>query len=207
MFYTENPSPNLRCGDVVCGFRSATPKIDDWHTPDAHLNWSIQIESPQHFVVLTPCCSIEKKTLALAPLEQIRPGFHTNPFFAENLLRLNKQVPPERALPPEGWERLPAIEREKRLALGPTMIYVELFVYDKHELLPEYRLDKKPEPINESFYMVDFKRIFRVDCERITREGAIPERVKLLELSIEARSQLRVKLSKYFGRVPAEDML
>jgi hypothetical protein len=202
-FYDNQPEKTLRLGDVITGFQVATPQV---HQPFAEKSeWTIAVAKPPYLVVMTPCCSIEKKGLVLAPLTPIRPVFLMNEHFAEDLTRINREVVPEKSVPIEVWEkRLPPERKEEMLAMGPSYAFRDCFVYDQHDLLRPYTLNSKP-PKETSFYMVDFKCTYRIDCNLIDRDVAPPPEMKILQLSVPTRDELRRKLAMYFGRIPKED--
>jgi len=97
-------------------------------------------------------------------------------------------------------------EQTQWLAKSPGKQYMiaDFFAYDRHDLLPDYELayaGGMKELIN--YYMIDFRNICRVQ----TASSANPTSTKRLQLSIQARGELRDKLANYFGRKPEEDAL
>lgn len=66
-FYNNNHSDTLRLGDVVKGYYSAKLKISDPKENKKELTININENNPIHFIVLTPCCSIEKNIISLSP--------------------------------------------------------------------------------------------------------------------------------------------
>lgn len=203
-FYEASPELVFRLGDVITGFQSVVPQID---RPETSGGWTISVERPDYMVVLTPCCSIADKAIALAPLNHIRPGFCSNAYFAEDLTNINRKMPPEKSVTRVVWEsQLPQDRKQKMMAQGDCYAVMECFVYAPHDLLRRYMLDVKPAPIEVGHYMVDFKSIFRVQCKQINRGAYAPSSTKILQLSKEAREELRNKLSFYFWRPPEEDV-
>lgn len=205
-FYSDNPSKIFRLGDVVTGFHHPAFQI---HTPGAlekSTDVRINLTRPSYFAVMTPCCSIEDQSISLAPLIEIRHRFFEIPHLAEDLTRLNSHMRPEDSLPPKAWERMTPEKKVELLARGPSYIFIECFAYEPNALLKTYSLKKGT---NEwpavGHRMVDFKQIFRVECDQIGRMRDAPEGTKLLELSIPIRSQLREKLAAFFARIPEED--
>ena len=207
-FYESTPEPVLRFGDVVRGFHIATPQIDN-PSGGPQEDWAIEIAKPAYLVVMTPCCSIEKKSIAVAPLREIRPAFLNNEYFAEDLTRINRKVPPEKSVPRDVWERqLPPVRKQALLAVGLNYTFRDCFVYAPHDLLPKYELPRRRQdgdPVDMGHYMVDFKTIYRVQCDKINRDGPAPPGTKVLQLKVAPRQDMREKLSLYFGRVPEED--
>lgn len=204
-FYENEPESSLRFGDVLTGFQAMVAQTDN-PTDKPICDLAIRVSKPAYLVVMTPCCSIEKKSIALAPLAQIRPSFLDNPFLAEDLTRVNRHVPPEKSVSPYVWEnKFPAEKKQELKARGSGYICLECFVYKAHSLLKSYRLDRRGGAVEMGDYMVDFKSIYRVDCKLIERGRNAPSGLKLLQLTPYTREDLRDKLGYYFGRVPDED--
>ncbi len=204
-FYEDKPEPKLRFGDIITGFQVAFPQI---HKPITTIpcDWGISVIQPLYLVILTPCCSIEKKSFNLAPLFQIRPAFLDNEYFKSDLTHINRKVQPELSVPREIWEnKLPPERKEKLLAAGVSYTNLEIFIYAPHDLLEKYILNRKP-PIKMGYYLIDFKTICRIDCNEIEREKNAPTVTKILQLTIPVRQELREKLAFYYGRVPDEDL-
>jgi hypothetical protein len=205
-FYEEKPERTLRFGDVIVGFQVVIPQI---HKPTINVScsWGISISQPSYFVIMTPCCSIEKKCFNLAPLSHIRPSFLSNKYFREDLTRINRKVLPELSVSTELWND-PKFQprREKLLAEGEAYTNKELFIYAPHDLLAKYTLDYKP-PVEMHYYMIDFKTIYKIDCNQIDRDKDPPAEIKLLQLTVQTREELRRKLSLYYGQIPEEDLL
>jgi hypothetical protein len=55
--------------------------------------------------------------------------------------------------------------------------------------------------------MIDFRRMHKVECDRIANAKQAPLDTKILQLSVDTRAELREKLAAYFWRVPAEDVV
>jgi hypothetical protein len=53
--------------------------------------------------------------------------------------------------------------------------------------------------------MINFRDIYKLRCDRINTPEDAPLDSKVLELSIEIRSELREKVAAYYGRPPKED--
>lgn len=194
----------LRFGDVLKGYILAATNIDE---PNLNNNYKIDINLPTYCIVLSPCCSIGDKIISLSPLIGLNGAFFKNPYFAEDLTRINRKMQPQEAIPPKVWENLPIKEKEKRLEEGYAYAFLEFFVYDKHELFPNYTVNRKEENIETNYYMIDFRNAFKVSCEKIITPKNAPLESKFLQLSIKSRSELRDKLAYYYARVPKEDML
>lgn len=167
------------------------------------VDYEIKVKCPRFSVILSPCCSIGDKTLALTPLLNINPKWLENPYLRQDLTNINRPMTPRQAVSPDRWNRLPEEERQRRLdhRSETSLAHVEHFVYGPHPLLPRY-------PVKETsyeHYCIDFRRIYRVDCPQVANPKQSPLHAKILQLSIETRSELRFKLSAYFARVPVED--
>lgn len=203
-FYDDSPEEILRFGDVITGFQFATPGTHDPST-EMHNDWAIAVSSPAYAAVMTPCCSIEKKAFALAPLVEIRPTFLKNEYLAEDLSRINRRVAPEHCMPRLDWEKLPFEKKQSYLAEGHAYVFIDCFIYEAHDLLQKYTFKRKEGPIEVGHYMVDFKSICRVDCNLVDRGKPAPPGTKNLQLGVSTRQALREKLSFYYARVPEED--
>lgn len=202
-FYSDNPEACLLLGDVVVGFQSIVPQL---HAPsNAVCELQISVTRPAYFAVMTPCCSIGNKQISLAPLVPIRWPFLQNPYFSEDLTRINSPVPPDKILPPAEFAKKSEAEQQRMLEKGPAYALNDCFIYAETEHLVRYEAPGKGGKIESGFYLLEFGSAFRMNCQQVIREKA-PDNVKYLELSVETRSQLRQKLQHYFGRVPDEDL-
>jgi len=205
-FYINKPTDDLRLGDVVTGFPVATPAAHDTEANKRTATWSIRAVRPSFLVVMTPCCSIEDKSLLLAPLSQIRASFLRNPWWQEDLTRLNRKMPFENSIPPEHLKNLSDTERTERAAAGDQYAIGECFVYAPNSILEPYTLHTKPPSGNIAHYMVDFKSIFRIECDFVIRPAKAPAGTKMLELTIRTRTDMREKLAHFFSRPAKEDL-
>lgn len=70
-FYEQQPDEALRFGDVVTGFLSAYPHFQKAADDSGY---EIQLAKCPFAVVITPCCSIGHKRIALCPLARIIHG-------------------------------------------------------------------------------------------------------------------------------------
>ena len=208
MFYQDHLDQALRFGDVVRGYilTNAILEKPSWET---HLDdYNVNISLPQFSVIMTPCCSIEDKTIILTPLIQVYPTFFDNPYLVEDLTRVNRIMSPQQTVSPYVWESLSDEEKQRRLAEGNTYAFINLFVYKRHDSLPEYTLRrKKGKNIVTDYYMINFKNLYKVHCDKIISPTNSPLESKHLQLSVETREELRVKLARYYSRVPQEDQL
>ncbi len=206
MFYSANPGSDLRFGDILQGFVATSPtfKIPSVDDPPT---WQLKVTQARYFAVLSPCCSIDRGCLLLAPLQRIRPSFLVNPYLSDDLTRVNVRVPAEKSVPPTVWSKLPDEEKTKRLTEGEALIVLECFVFAPHPHLGTYQLATKAGNVEQNHYLVDFGTTFRIECEAVSRDKPAPAGTKLLELSIATRTLLRNKIAAYFARVPAEDLV
>lgn len=129
---------------------------------------------------------------------------HDNPFFNSDLTNINRKVPPEKSIPPTGWEGLSTKKKEARISQGVQYVFFEYYIYDKHELLPEYELGMTKNKFKTNYYMIDFRNIYRLDCKRFQSAIHSPLETKILQLSLQARIELQQKLH-FFYRLAPED--
>lgn len=211
MFYQEEQDGVLRFGDVVKGYilSDLTIKKPILTNQREEHSYKIDIEVPKYSVVLTPCCSIGYSTITLTPLIRVLSSFYKNPYFSEDLIRINKTMTAKQAIPPDAWGKLNAEEQEKRLQVGMDYAFSEYFIYAENEIFDEYQLRGN----KIKYYMIDFRNIRVLKCPMIKIPGmAQPEDKpiidsKVLQLTVEARDKLRTKLAAYYARIPAEDKI
>ena len=87
----------------------------------------------------------------------------------------------------------------------PDYAFYELFVYGQHDLLTEYEIKYKNDPVFSSkSYFIDFKEAFTITSKKIQRGATYP---KKMQLSIKSRGELRNKLARFYARIPAEDLM
>jgi len=211
MFFEKELDNALRLGDVVQGYILTNPSFKEpfFSTQSEGYDYKINVELPNYSVVLTPCCSIDVGKLSLTPLIKVRSSFLKNPYFAEDLTRINRKMNPEQTVAPEEWGKLSPEELRGRKAVGFNYTLLPLFIYEENEIFKKYTLRERE--IRD--YMVDFGNIYTIKCPMIRRsEGATPQdpsviNSKVLQLSIQARAELRDKISYYYTRPPKEDMI
>jgi hypothetical protein len=211
MFYRDGLGNELRFGDVVKGFVLTNAVLIKTHWDTTNPPYDINVLTPDFSVIMTPCCSIEDKTIAVTQLIPVRISFFDNPHWADDLTRINRIMSPQESVSPQVWSQLSTDEQQRRIAEGNTYAHANLFIYDKHEILPEYPLSRKrgneTQKITTGYYMVDFKNIVKVNCDRILSPSDSPLECRLLELTVEAREELRIKLGWYYSRRPEEDQV
>ena len=131
------------------------------------------------------------------------------PYLEEDLSRLNHSMSPQEAVSPDMWDKMSEDEKQRKLDLShlKSFAFVEYFIYAPHDLLPEYELKPKGQNgrIKTGFYMIDFRSLYRIVCKQVNSAKQSPTETKILQLSIQARSNLRDKFVHYFNRVPEED--
>lgn len=210
MFYLEEIDPMLRFGDVLKGFVFASSSVKEPLLEISNGEYNINVSYPSFSVVMSPCCSIEKKMIALTPLIPILPSFLDNPYFEMDLTNINRRMQPEQSVSPARWESFGEEERQRRLAEGYGFAVTDLFVFKENDLLPNYTLNHPTRgKIDMGYYMIDFKNICKIYCDTIKGNKPLqaPLGSKCLQLSIETRGELREKISDYFGRIPKEDKI
>lgn len=204
MFYEKEMDEALRFGDVLKGFILAASNIEE---PNSREGFAIDVDLPLYCVVLSPCCSIGHKKISLTPLIKVRRSFFDNPYFEEDLTRINRKMEPQQAVAPYIWDKFPPEEKQKRLEEGLGYPFLELFIYEKHDLFTEYLLHGRKGNIVTKYYMIDFTNIQKVNCDKIITPENAPLETKCLQLSVQSRSELRDKISYYYSRVPKEDKI
>ena len=211
MFYEKNIDSALRFGDVLRGYIAITPNIESPILTQSALNegYNIDINLPIFSVIISPCCSIGYDIISLTPLIEVRNTFFKNPHFTEDLTRINREMKPELAVPPNVWGTLSLEEKEKRLQEGKEgkgYAFLENFIYEECNLFPKYTVDiRQGENIETNYYMIDFRNTYKLYCDKIKSPKEAPLESKCLQLSLQTRAELRDKISYYYARVPGED--
>ncbi|MDD5510544.1 MAG: hypothetical protein PHI12_07035 [Dehalococcoidales bacterium] len=206
MFYEEDPQQTLRFGDIVRGYVSGTPAVNEPNLDPNQSICTLKLAFPLYYAVMTPCCSIGEGTISLAPLLPIKYNFFQNPYFVQDLTNINRTMSPEQAVAPEVWKGFPEEVKQERLMEGDTYALVAFFIYEKHALLAEYPLGKKTT-INTGYYLVDFRTIYQLECKKVQNPKDCPWESKILEMTIPARNELRDKLASYYQKRPKEDLV
>lgn len=204
MFYQDRIDATLGFGDVLKGFVLTAPSLVE---PLSVTNYNIEVEHPAYCVVLSPCCSIGNNVITLSPLLKVRSSFFDNPYFEEDLTRLNRKMLPQQAVSPFIWEKkLSEEERQRRILEGEAYAFIELFIFERHSFFKKYIVHLKgKDNFETNYYMIDFKNQYKINCEKIRSATEAPINSKCLQLTIETRSELRDKISFYYSRVPVED--
>lgn len=207
MFYEDNRDSLLRFGDILKGFILITPKIKEPFLNIQNHQYNINIEVPSFSVIISPCCSIGEKKISLTPLIPVRKTFFENPYLDADLTRINRRMNPKDAFTPRKWEEKSPEEKARILKDDFVYSFVEFFIYEQDNLFPEYTVRRHGETVNIRYYMIDFRNTYKIDCEKIISPSIAPLESKCLQLSIQARSELRAKIADYFARVPKEDTI
>jgi hypothetical protein len=204
-FYSQTMEQAFRFGDVIQGFVLSNSKLVGPILKMSASEYQINVSFPEYAVVLSPCCSIGKSILSLTPLSKVLPSFFDNPFFCEDLTRINEQVEPQQSVSPELWEQLPQDRKQKLIGAGRGYTLLDLFVYEEHDLLPLYVVDRKGGNIDTRYHMIDFRNTFHIRCDKVVNAKQAPLEAKRLQLAAGTRELLRQKIAFYYGRVPDED--
>ena len=199
MFYQTEPEKVMRFGDVLEGYFLSTPIITDPNPEKPLQGCQIKLGLPKYTIVMDPDCKTEHKMISLSPLIEIWGTFFDNPYWAEDLTRINRQMEPEQSVQPHIWSTLPPDEKQKRLEIGRTYAFENLFVYEPHSLLKEYTVNRRSGNKDTNYYMVDFRNVFKLFCDKIISPTDAPLESKMLQLSDDARHDLQNKIAAYYG--------
>lgn len=232
MFYLGAIEKKLRFGDVLKGFVSTTPKISEPFVQSTNDHYNIGVFLPEFSVVMDPCCQIGGGTISLTPLIQVKPHFWDIQYLAEDMTRINRKAMPKDLMHPETWNRMPVEKKLEAINAIPDYGQRNYFVYgengefpkytvkrdirfievvDPETQLPKYEKTQEQKTITTGHYMIDFKNIYHVNCDKIfPPEKAIDAKVfgsKVLQLAIRTRNELRDKMAFYYGYPPIEDRI
>ncbi len=206
-FYQESHDEALRFGDVLKGYVTITPLISEpYKASEKAPSYEIKVSYPEFVVILSPCCAIKDSIICLAPLTSIQKTFFKNPFFREDLTRINRLIQPQQVYSPEDWDKLSSLKKDEILSGSPSYSFLNNFIYDENPLLPEYSITVRGLEYNIRYYMIDFRSIYSLKCSKITSPKAAPRETKCLQLSIQSRKELREKMAYFFGRPAKEDI-
>jgi len=200
------PDKALRFGDVLQGYPSTTPRIEEPILNGNSTKYEIDVDLPKFTVVMDPSCEIRNQTISLTPLIQVSRRFFDNPYFAEDLTRINREMEPQQSLSALAWSKLDLKEQHNRLNVGRTYALLNLFIYEEHVLFPKYTIRRKGEvDIETSYSMINFRNTYKLCCGKIESPEKSPLKSKILQLSPETRAELTNKLIKYYARIHLED--
>lgn len=221
---------NLRFGDILRGYPSIIPKIEGPFL-DNISNHKIDYNIENYLVIMDPCCAIERESLSLTLLTEIDSSPFFAPFLAEDITRVNEIQRPENCAHPTTWNKYTDEVKRNVIADNPRYPYSNYFIYepipefeaypikvsnwvlkkDDETGLPYYCLEKDKLTYPTSHYMINFKKIFHIYCDRIKRQDTpLDEEIlasKIAELNPKAREKLRKKIAAYFGDPAPEDKL
>jgi len=231
-FYQDSVEKKLRFGDVLKGYLLTTPMISKPLGENAKDPYDIEVCVPEFSVVLDPCCHIGEGSISLTPLIEVPPHFWDTSCLAEDMTRINRIAMPKDLMHPAAWNKISVEERRISMNATPEYGHKHYFIYEEnpqfhkypvlreiryHEVIdPSNQLPKYEEKIEQytittGLYMIDFKNIYHLNCERIfpSRREADEEILKsvVLQLSVKTRSELRDKMADYFGKPPDEDLV
>ena len=232
MFYHGSIDGKLRFGDVVRGYPSVVSKIEKPLNNDSHEPYSIDVQIPRFSVILDPCCEIGKGMISLTPLEEVTSSFWDIEYLAKDMTLINLEGMASDLMHPEAWNKLSNDKKIKALIAINAYGYTPYFVYEGNPLFPEYSIKrenkynellddasrlpryervKQPTTIGTRHRMINFKNVYRVNCQKIMgSEKPTDEDIQksvVLQLSIRTRNQLRDKMAYYFGNKPKEDTI
>ncbi|MFX1374905.1 MAG: hypothetical protein ACFFA0_03755 [Promethearchaeota archaeon] len=220
MFYAETIDfTTLRLGDVLEGYIEAIPLIEEPLNDIIFkgYKYDLKIHNPSFSIVMTPCCSIGQNTISLAPLRKITSDIFKdrNSKVIEDFTLLNSEIETKDIVSEEIWNNRYTPElREKYELEGKKWAYIDLFFYSEYNIFEEYEVEVKYskddiKSYKTRYYMVDFKNISQLRCNKIITNQIhdVILKTKCLELSINAREQLREKITNYYGRIPDEDLI
>lgn len=208
MFYTKPDEVDqaLRFGDVLKGYPSTTPIIEKPFSDENSVRYMIDVDAPKFTVLMDPTCEIRNKSISLTPLIQVTRKFYDNPYFAEDLTRINRQMEPQQSMSTLAWNELGPEKQQEKLKEGRNYALLNLFIFEKHDLYPKYILKRKGmEVIETNYYMIDFRNTYKLCCNEIESPEKSPLKSKILQLSPESRAELTDKLIKYYARIHLED--
>jgi hypothetical protein len=93
------------------------------------------------------------------------------------------------------------------LVAGSSYAFLGLFMCAEHPLFPEYVINRRDRTqIPTRYYMIDFRHTYRVNCSTKKIKASLLA-AKCLQLTSQAREDLRNKIAYYFARVATEDKI
>lgn len=230
MFYSDTIEERLRFGDVLKGYLSTTPTINEPFLENASEPYNIDVFLPNFCVVMDPCCNIGGGSISLIPLIRIRSHWWDNPYLEKDMTTINRVMKPRYVMHPQKWNDLSPNEKIQLENAEPQHNLLNFFVYETHVVFPSYtvrrelRYEERTDPtiqlpkfeiIKEQrefqtrCYMIDFKNIYHVKCDKISKpDKVLDEKVsksRILQLSTPTRNELRDKMAFYYGNPPDED--
>jgi len=207
MFYSESFSSAYRMGDIISGYTEIVPVYTQTRA-SYEFDLSISIIPSDMFVILTPCCSIENKTVNIAPLKKLDSRFLSSDQLILDFTIINMPISKRIALGEAAFSKLPEHEKLELENAPLGYEYIDKFVYDDHSCLKTYKLEKKRSKeelisVATGKYMISFKDVVKIQSILFERHNE--NCAKVAELTAMARSKLRDKLTYYYSRIPDED--
>lgn len=204
MFYSENLSKSYRLGDIIKGFTEIIPMFTI--SDEGNNDFCIRFVQHDFFVILTPCCSIEKKEAIIVPLKKLDENYLVNNYLKADFQILNRPMTHRESLGDAVYEKAP--NRPSIEDFTKTYQYIDKFVYNGHPMLPSYNLTRKRKCVEISLetntYMISFKDAIRINSNIFDR--GYYNCCKYLELDPLTRLELREKLKFFYGRPADEDI-
>jgi hypothetical protein len=232
MFYQDSIEGRLRFGDVLKGYVSTAPNLAKPLGEKAKEPYRIDVSVPDFSVVIDPCCEIGGGTLSLTPLIHVKATLWDTPSLLKDITRINRKGMPKDLMHPQQWNELPDSRKTTAMNSVPDYGHRTCFVYEGNSQFDEYAVARpakyeevvdpasdlsKYNQIHEQitfmtrYYMINFKNIFHVNCDKVSDpQKIIDDSIlgsKVLQLSIKTRNELREKMADYFGTPPAEDIV
>lgn len=221
----------LRFGDILKGYPSIIPTIEGPFL-DSITDHKIDYDIQNYLVIMDPCCAIERKSLSLTLLKNIDSNVWDTPYLAEDITRINDLQFPINCAHPTTWNRYSEEEKRALLSADKRYPYNNYFIYEPIPDFKEYEIkrgrkyvlkedDKTKLPYYDyeeeriryctRCYMIDFKKIFHINCNKIKNQNRYPlheeiQKSKIAELSVNAREKLRLKMASYYGTPAHEDL-
>jgi hypothetical protein len=232
MFYRDSIENRLRFGDVLKGYLSTAPNFVKPFGEKAREPYRIDVSIPDFSIVVDPCCDIGGGTLSLTPLIHVKATLWDTPSLLKDITRINRKAMPKDLMHPEQWNKWQDSEKIAAMNAIPDYGHKTYFAYEANNLFNEYtvtrptRYEEVVDPITKlpkykrlqrqktfitRYYMINFKNIYHVNCEKVFDQGKAIDQSILdsiaLQLSIETRNELRDKMAAYFGERPDEDIV
>lgn len=211
MFYTplNKRDAALRFGDIIRGFSIITPNI---HDPNVNRSngYTINVEHPL-CVVMSQCCAIGKTTILLSPLmritdQKLGAAYIDNEFIKKDFTVINKEIPKRYTVTKKAFDKMPPKEQTEYDSDEMVYAFKEYFIYDQYQEFEQYdAIATEGRRFPTKYYMIDFKNLYKINCNKIQSAKASPLELKYLQLSREARQDLRDKISGFYEYVPLED--
>ena len=107
---------------------------------------------------------------------------------------------PQEAFAPERWAAFTPTQKAEHQSNDYVYAMIDLFVYDGHDYFPAYEVRLGGKVIKTQCYMIDFRSIYKVDCEKIQTPEKVPFEAKCLQLSETTRDDLQAKIAYYYTR-------